>query len=61
MTDPTGRSVLLHGKTDKRGCFTISTENRAHLEPGEHGVQVFVTAGGQAAESESEARVIPVG
>ena len=50
VTDEGGRSRLFHTVTDADGCYDLKRE-RVQLPPGKHRVQVFVTAGGDAAES----------
>jgi hypothetical protein len=53
VTDKDGRTELYFAETNADGCYDLR-EQKVGLEPGEHTVQVFVTAGGDAAETESE-------
>lgn len=64
VTDPGGNVRLLHTQTDGQGCFrTDRVRRRAPYVPqsdGDYQIQIFVTAGGEAAETESERRSFPV-
>jgi hypothetical protein len=59
VIDEHGSSELYHGSTDANGCYSIE-DQKALVEPGVYTVQVFVTAGGGAAESECEATKVAV-
>jgi hypothetical protein len=50
----------LYTTTDGRGCFDVSKLKEAQLLPGKYQVQIFVTAGGDAAETETTPMVIEV-
>jgi hypothetical protein len=58
ITDSHGRRQYLYTKTDAKGCFSIDNYNKQNkengLQRGRYKLQVFVTAGGDAAETESE-------
>jgi hypothetical protein len=60
ITDARGLPSYLYATTDGRGCFDVSQHKEAQLPPGRYDVQVFVTAGGDAAETEAEPRRIEV-
>jgi hypothetical protein len=54
VTDANGKPTYLYTSTDRRGCFDVSKREEARLGPGRYEVQVFVTAGGDAAETAAE-------
>ena len=60
VTDPQGKTHLLHTRTDGQGCFrtyrVLGREPYIPQQNGNYKVQVFVTAGGDAAEAESEVK-----
>ncbi len=58
ITDERGKPIHLYAVTDKRGCFDLGKDQRARLPEGLYDVQVFTTAGGDAAETESEVRKV---
>ena len=60
ITDERGELIYLYGMTDQRGCFDLSKHEEARLAAGRYDVQVFVTAGGDAAESESQVKSVEV-
>ena len=60
ITDEGGKWMYLYAATDQRGCFDKSKHEVARLPPGRYVVQIFVTAGGDAAEIASEARPVEV-
>jgi hypothetical protein len=60
ITDAGGAQTLLYTSTDRRGCFDASKHEEARLAPGRYDVQVFVTAGGDAAETAAEPTRIEV-
>ena len=60
LTDERGRSTLVHLLTSGGGCADLGQARDLGLEPGEYTVQAFVTAGGAAAETESEPRVVHI-
>jgi hypothetical protein len=60
VVDEKDRRMYIYGRTDKRGCFDLAKDEKARLLNGRYLVQVFVTAGGDAAETESDPREIEV-
>ncbi len=60
ITDARGKPRHLHAVTDQRGCFDLSKDENTRLPTGEFTVQVFTTAGSEAAEIESEPRKVVV-
>lgn len=60
VTNARGDQTLLYTNTDGRGCFDVSKREEARLAPGRYDVQVFVTAGGDAAETAGESMRIEV-
>jgi hypothetical protein len=58
VTDRNGQSVLVHALTNARGCITLQAD--LGLPPGDYQVQAFVTAGGAAAETETEPRIVRI-
>jgi hypothetical protein len=60
ITDERDMRMYLYTATDQRGCFDLSQHREARLPPGEYVVQIFVTAGGDAAETASETRPVEV-
>ncbi|MGH3453907.1 MAG: IPT/TIG domain-containing protein [Nocardioidaceae bacterium] len=60
ITDEDGKTTYLYSITDERGCFDLSKDEQARLAPGRYELQVFTTAGGDAAEASSEALRIDV-
>jgi hypothetical protein len=64
VTAPDGKTELLHTHTDADGCFsTRRADGRQPFTPeadGEYCFQVFVSGGGDAAESETEVRAVAV-
>jgi uncharacterized protein YfaS (alpha-2-macroglobulin family) len=60
VTDEHGKPTYLYAVTDERGCFDLSKDPEARLAVGRYDVQVFTTAGGDAAETASEMRHVVV-
>ena len=60
VTNSAGESTLVHLMTGANGCADLSQASQLGLAPGTYIVQAFVTAGGPAAETESDARTIVV-
>ena len=57
VTDEHGNSWLLYAVTNSQGCFDIFSDAEGILfKEGVYVIQVFVTAGGKAAQTESEPR-----
>jgi hypothetical protein len=55
VTDDRGDSWIFYSVTDQGGCFHFhSGDKRFRFDKGTYTVQVFVTAGGDAAEAESD-------
>jgi len=58
VTDRDGQNVLVHALTDTQGCVTLNAD--LGLRPGDYQVQAFVVAGGAAAETETEPRIVRI-
>ncbi|MFB6367349.1 hypothetical protein ACFCP7_25530 [Paenibacillus elgii] len=60
-TNEKGNSWVFYSVTDVKGCFQFkSADQRFRFEKGIYFVQVFVTAGGDAAETESDSLKVEV-
>lgn len=65
ITDSNGERQYLYSTTDGKGCFSINNYSKQNkqdggLTKGDYKLQVFVTAGGEAAENESKVFYITV-
>lgn len=60
ITSRKGERILGYLMTDASGCFDLINLSDLKLRPGEYAVQVFVVAGTDAAETETEPRVIEI-
>jgi hypothetical protein len=60
VTDSNGGLRYLYTITDQRGCFDVSRGEDARFLPDKYVVQVFVAAGGEAAETVSDAKLVEV-
>jgi len=59
ITDERGQSLLLYTNSDTAGHFNVnSVQLRPRMELGKYSVQAFATAGGPAAEAESDVAVV---
>lgn len=61
LIDQRGKPAYFYTVTDERGCFDLAQKNDAQFPEGRYDVQVFTAAGGDAAETASEARAVVVG
>ena len=59
VTDDRGHTTLYHTVTDSQGCYDL-TDQKPVLPAGKYTVQVFVTAGGDAAETQAKPMIVSI-